>query len=584
MSPPLTPLDGGALAGAVRGGRAHPGHLHRHGHRRSAPRCARPPGSTGCCSTSSTAPAARSRSATWSRPPAATASPPWSASRPPSGSGSDGCWTAAPPGIMLPRLNSAAEVQAALTAPALPAAGRPRRRHLQPGLPVRARPRRAGPGRRRDRSCVVQIESAAAVAAGRRHRRPRRGRRAVRRPPRPQPRPRRPRRHHRPGLRRGPGHGPGRRASATARPAGCSSPTAPPRPPASRRAGRSSPSAPTPPCSPRPSGPSSAEPAPPPPEPARLSTEGRHRHGWTRHRRRLHRAGHRPDQRGLDGQAAQPRLPGHPAGLPGARASGPGWCTPPTPPPTGPTTPRTSSATPRAAPTTATVLADPDVDVVSICAPNLLHREIGIAAAEAGKPFWIEKPVGRDAAETAAVAAAARAAGRRHLDRLQLPPRPGGRAHPRADRERRARPDHQRAGGVLQRLRLRAQRRPVVAVQEGPRRQRRPRRPAQPRRRPRAVRRRPDHRGHRAALDRPPAAPDPADGLGHPLRGDRGRRARRRRERRLRRRSRPVRGGLARVPARSAPWRRPGSSSARSAVSASRSTAPRARRRGTSSR
>ena len=57
------------------------------------------------------------------------------------------------------------------------------------------------------------------------------------------------------------------------------------------------------------------------------------------------------------------------------------------------------------------VLADPDVDVVSICAPNLLHREIGIAAAEAGKPFWIEKPVGRDAVDTAAVAAAARAAG-----------------------------------------------------------------------------------------------------------------------------------------------------------------------------
>jgi predicted dehydrogenase len=57
------------------------------------------------------------------------------------------------------------------------------------------------------------------------------------------------------------------------------------------------------------------------------------------------------------------------------------------------------------------VLADPEVDVVSICAPNLLHREIGIAAARAGKPFWIEKPVGRDASDTAAVAAHARAAG-----------------------------------------------------------------------------------------------------------------------------------------------------------------------------
>ena len=57
------------------------------------------------------------------------------------------------------------------------------------------------------------------------------------------------------------------------------------------------------------------------------------------------------------------------------------------------------------------VLADPDVDMVSICAPNMLHREIGVAAARAGKPFWIEKPVGRDASETAQVAAAAREAG-----------------------------------------------------------------------------------------------------------------------------------------------------------------------------
>ena len=53
------------------------------------------------------------------------------------------------------------------------------------------------------------------------------------------------------------------------------------------------------------------------------------------------------------------------------------------------------------------VLADPDVDVVSICAPTGLHREIGVAAAEAGKPFWIEKPVGRDANDAADVAAAA---------------------------------------------------------------------------------------------------------------------------------------------------------------------------------
>lgn len=49
------------------------------------------------------------------------------------------------------------------------------------------------------------------------------------------------------------------------------------------------------------------------------------------------------------------------------------------------------------------VLANPDVDVVSICSPNFLHAEMGIAAAEAGKAFWIEKPVGRGAIDTRAV-------------------------------------------------------------------------------------------------------------------------------------------------------------------------------------
>ena len=53
------------------------------------------------------------------------------------------------------------------------------------------------------------------------------------------------------------------------------------------------------------------------------------------------------------------------------------------------------------------VLNDPEVDVVSICAPNFLHAEIGIAAAKAGKAFWIEKPVGRGAHETEAVQKAA---------------------------------------------------------------------------------------------------------------------------------------------------------------------------------
>lgn len=57
------------------------------------------------------------------------------------------------------------------------------------------------------------------------------------------------------------------------------------------------------------------------------------------------------------------------------------------------------------------VLNDPEVDVVSICAPNFLHAEIAVAAARAGKHVWIEKPVGRGETETRAVAEAVTAAG-----------------------------------------------------------------------------------------------------------------------------------------------------------------------------
>jgi predicted dehydrogenase len=53
------------------------------------------------------------------------------------------------------------------------------------------------------------------------------------------------------------------------------------------------------------------------------------------------------------------------------------------------------------------VLSHPDVDVVSICSPNFLHKEMGVAAANAKKAFWIEKPVGRGADETMEVEAAA---------------------------------------------------------------------------------------------------------------------------------------------------------------------------------
>ncbi|MER6787488.1 Gfo/Idh/MocA family oxidoreductase [Streptomyces sp. NPDC000658] len=57
------------------------------------------------------------------------------------------------------------------------------------------------------------------------------------------------------------------------------------------------------------------------------------------------------------------------------------------------------------------VAADPRVGAVSITAPNFLHREIGVAMAEAGKHIWIEKPVGLTAEDARAVAGAVAAAG-----------------------------------------------------------------------------------------------------------------------------------------------------------------------------
>ncbi|MFF4655618.1 Gfo/Idh/MocA family protein [Streptomyces sp. NPDC001381] len=57
------------------------------------------------------------------------------------------------------------------------------------------------------------------------------------------------------------------------------------------------------------------------------------------------------------------------------------------------------------------VAADPRVRAVSITAPNFLHREIGVAMAEAGKHIWIEKPVGLTREDAAAVADAVAGAG-----------------------------------------------------------------------------------------------------------------------------------------------------------------------------
>jgi len=52
-----------------------------------------------------------------------------------------------------------------------------------------------------------------------------------------------------------------------------------------------------------------------------------------------------------------------------------------------------------------------EIDLVCVTGPNFIHRDVAVAAAEAGKHLWVEKPAGRDAAETAEIVAAVVAAG-----------------------------------------------------------------------------------------------------------------------------------------------------------------------------
>jgi predicted dehydrogenase len=57
------------------------------------------------------------------------------------------------------------------------------------------------------------------------------------------------------------------------------------------------------------------------------------------------------------------------------------------------------------------LIARDDIDMIDIASPNNTHREIAIAAAQAGKAIMCEKPLGRNAAESAEMAAAVEAAG-----------------------------------------------------------------------------------------------------------------------------------------------------------------------------
>jgi len=52
-----------------------------------------------------------------------------------------------------------------------------------------------------------------------------------------------------------------------------------------------------------------------------------------------------------------------------------------------------------------------DIDLVCVTGPNAIHRDVAVAAAQAGQHVWVEKPAGRDSTETRQIVAAVEAAG-----------------------------------------------------------------------------------------------------------------------------------------------------------------------------
>ncbi|MCE9559441.1 MAG: Gfo/Idh/MocA family oxidoreductase [Armatimonadetes bacterium] len=60
------------------------------------------------------------------------------------------------------------------------------------------------------------------------------------------------------------------------------------------------------------------------------------------------------------------------------------------------------------------VLADPEIDVIDISTPGNSHCEIAVAAAEAGKAVWCEKPIGNTLAEAQTMFDAVQKAGVPH--------------------------------------------------------------------------------------------------------------------------------------------------------------------------
>ena len=54
------------------------------------------------------------------------------------------------------------------------------------------------------------------------------------------------------------------------------------------------------------------------------------------------------------------------------------------------------------------LIDDPGVELISICAPNALHRDMSVAALEAGKHVWCEKPMAMSLTDAEDMVTAAR--------------------------------------------------------------------------------------------------------------------------------------------------------------------------------
>ena len=61
------------------------------------------------------------------------------------------------------------------------------------------------------------------------------------------------------------------------------------------------------------------------------------------------------------------------------------------------------------------LIDDSDVELISICAPNALHRDMSIAALEAGKHVWCEKPMAMSLTDAEDMVTAARSSSRKTI-------------------------------------------------------------------------------------------------------------------------------------------------------------------------